>query len=1026
MIGMSQKAVFLLLFFTFFAISSSIAQDADSDGLPDGWEIAYNFDPSTPGEELIVGTDPYDSSSIPFAGNSGNGSGDSEGAATPEDIYTNSQQITADLISAWIALSCGLSYELPPQGADRKTYQELQDALADNAAIGEDSVASLKAYSGQDNLFDVLNSSSVITLADFDPSLPSAELIKDTENETIRVACYSVYSDFTDHHPFRYLEASIQQFAQISEKQKETESVNPDSIGWIVQRFYLNKGFSEAVNAIAGVAMIRGNKELVTGLRRRFNENTNEKTQQELFHQARRTYTELLVHLADPVADDLLSGERKLSAEEGIRSNSNGISDVPDDLYRYTDMLSKYSLAALSEAKQLFYKENVLDVDNPPRNNFPGPEDLDLNNDGKKNSAGRDLAQKRTKLIGNQVYLHSLSLMAGQNGDEFRNNIGYELKRSANEANQLYRDINSGFNPQQLAGDFIPYQPAEYFISQASDLIVKASEAEAEARNSRNTDSVNQTLLRNELRGLQERYRDSIHTITGIPVKASDLETAAARKDYMDRVRLQEIPKGELGRVYKEIEIAALSADVINRRIHNLSERIATEEANNERITKLILKNGRTLSSLSAAAEMAKCCQVVTGVLGGLPFAGVLVDIGVATRSERVRASELLQSIQAAEQSDIDSDAIVKNLLLEQATQYLSLESSAVDIERTKARLDSLWVKLDQLITNHVRAAKDLSVAYYNDPSYRLEATRDEAYAEDTFEAATEAAYTAARALEYTWSEKYTNPVLDLNGGLASPLSIIYDPYVRAESVFSAQFAQGLSPSLQDYLSALKAWDVRMRQMRQPEHQIASVRFSMRDDILGFGVFPKEIAASRFRNFISENRVPGSNPDNDDLIFEFNMDIVTERFFPALPNIKIDSVSVNLVSDPNRSIRTSDKTDAAIVDLVMLDRAYVRSFFADYPLQDDLISYDLQEGRTIDQSPFLASVSATVNGYASPLPPNNTQLRSHSPAANKWILRMKNNRFNNRDLKLEYLRDIELQINYSFGKPGAIGFPAGL
>jgi len=145
--------------------------------------------------------------------------------------------------------------------------------------------------------------------------------------------------------------------------------------------------------------------------------------------------------------------------------------------------------------------------------------------------------------------------------------------------------------------------------------------------------------------------------------------------------------------------------------------------------------------------------------------------------------------------------------------------------------------------------------------------------------------------------------------------------------------------------------------------------------------------------------------------------------FPAIPNIKIESISVNLVSDSSGSIRRNARSDAAIVDLIMLERAYVRSFFANYPEQDDVISYELQEGRTLDKSPFLASVSATIDGYASPLPAENVQLASHSPAANSWMLRIKSNRFNNRDLNLDYLSDIQLQITYSYGKPRAIQFP---
>ena len=114
----------------------------------------------------------------------------------------------------------------------------------------------------------------------------------------------------------------------------------------------------------------------------------------------------------------------------------------------------------------------------------------------------------------------------------------------------------------------------------------------------------------------------------------------------------------------------------------------------------------------------------------------------------------------------------------------------------------------------------------------------------------------------------------------------------------------------------------------------------------------------------------------------------------------------------------------ALVDVVLLDRANVRTFFAEYPARDDLISYQLQSGRTLEGSPFIATVEASIDGYASPVASVNTQLANHSPAVSTWVVRVKNNRYNNTDLKLEYLADIEFEIQYSFGKPRDFSFPA--
>jgi len=1002
-------------------------QDTDGDGIADNVDSDIDNDGVLNWLEVIFGSDPYDPNDTAVIPDPDTDTPD--GGSAP--IFDTEKELIVELIKGWIALDCGMSYERPSGGADKLTYDELIDAVGDSSFIADDDVAELRVLKNG-NLFDSLKGMS--TLEAYDSNLAKAAITvltstdPDITDVSYQVSCLAANLTAPKQHPLDYLAVAVDIFYNADIQLKSTIA-NDSLIDWELSEEYLKAGFRESINAISGIAILKGNQELIDGLRRRFNSDPNEKTQQELLQISTKTYSNSLVKIGDVASQDLLRNaglERKLDTTEGMIKNINNISLVPKDLYRYTDMLTKYGLAGLSAAKQIFYKNNVQDVDNPPRNNFPGSEDLDLNHDGIKNSAERDVAGTQAKFMGNQLYLHSLSLMAGQSKDEFNNNIGYELKRHVSDANLLYRDVVSGFNPQQLAGDFVPYQPVENFLDQAKYLVGRAITAETAAKDSARTDAINKTFVKNELRGLQERYRDQIESITGIKITQADLATSLSRAEYMNRVRAQEAPKGELGRIYKEIQLAVLSADLVYKRILSLSEQVVNEEERLQESNELIQSNGERIGAIKAARELASCCSVQVGVLGILPFVAVTIDIGVTVRAEKVKALARLQALQSSRLASYSSESQVKQILLEQAKQYISLESASIDVERQKVALDAQWTRLDQLIANHVRAKIDFDQAYYNDPGYRLEATRTEKYAEDAFESAIEASYVAARALEYQWSEKYNNPVVDINGGLAKPLSVLYDPFNRAESVFSSQFAGLLSPSLGDYLGALHSWDIRMRQMRYPAQQVASTKFSMKNDILGFGVYPAEIASSRFQNFIGESRVAGLNVNNDDLQFEFSMDIVTERLFPALPNVKIESISINLVSDPNRSIRSTNRTDAPIVDLIMLDRAFARSFFASYPEQDDIISYSLQQGRTLEKSPFVASVSATVNGYASPLPPVNVQLSNHSPAASRWVLRIKNNRFNNRDLRLEYLRDIEVQINYSFGKPKAIQFPAGL
>ena len=979
--------------------------DASSEETPvgDNNDIDIDGDGFSNRQEMLSGSDPRSASSVPTnTGNTGSGDIDngSDNTGRVLNPYTDITDFYHDITVGWITLGCGTSYELGD-----KTHSLRVKSL--NEPIDTASARLFQLTSSQGNIFDIMSVSGISQV-----NIPEST-VSVTESEGVySVDCAQI--NIGERTPVSYLNEAIATFQGASVRFEDFILNGDLSASWEVAFDYFSYGFSETINAISGVTSLRGNDELIKGLRHRFDSDgsSESKTQQELLNNSRNTFELFLGKLSDPVRKNFLIEREKLRAND-LLTNLNG-KTVSGDIYRYTDAVVKYGVAALSEAKQLFYKDNVTDVDNPPRNNFPGPEDLDIDNDGELNGAGRDVAAQKAKSAGNQLYLHSLSLIAGQTENQFNDNIGYEVKRQLVDANQLYRDIKSGFNPQQLAGDFVPYQPVEHFLSQANDLVIRAVRSEAEAKRSAQKRAENETALNSELRTLKERYRDRIAVIAGVSVSDGDVATYADRKEFIDSITRSESPGGEIGAQVLSLREAYLTADEINQDIQNSVARIAIEQGRNRKTTNLIISTAQKQSALTASIELLKCC--IVGTFNSY-------DPNSAGRAALKEIEARIQAIQRAELDDIRSDATVKNILLEQASLELAFNRSVKAIERQALVLDNMIADLERTLVNYARAVKDLDESYLNDPAYRVEATNAEQYANDAFEAATEASYIAAKALEYQWSEKFNNPVLRLDGGLASPLAVVYDPFTRAESVFSAQFANGASPSLEDYLSGLKAWDVRMRQLRYPEHQSATVRFSMRDDILGFGVYDDDVAERRFRNFIEENRIPGTNPDNDDLEFRFGMDIVTERLFPDLPNIKIDSISVNLVSDSSGSVRRNARSDAAIVDLVMLDRAYIRTFFANYPEQDDILSYELQEGRTIDKSPFLASVSATIDGYAAPLPVNNTQLANHSPAASIWVLRMKNNRFNNRDLDLEHLSDIQIQISYSYGKPRAIRFP---
>lgn len=844
-------------------------------------------------------------------------------------------------------------------------------------------------------------------------------------------------------------------------------------------------GLQESFNALAEASLLKGNDLLINGLRARFqpardnngNEITKPKSQIELLKDSADLFEESLLI----VTPQMLAYNDSLRAVGGVVSpdfpflvrDSQG-NVTPNEFQQYTELLNRYGMAASSEAKYLYYKDNVKDVDNPPYRNFPGPEDLDFNNDRTQNEAGRLDAAMRAKKAGNRIYLQSLLVAGLQSENEFEDNNGYQLKRQLNDIDRLYQDIQSGFNPQLLAGDFVPYQPVENFLNLARQRVNNAVATETAARNSKRTFEQDKASFDAELRNQSIQFIDRIEELTGESTAQHDLKSKEGREAYRIAgfYAAMQDKKGLIGVQQLAYEEAVQQVALLKTQMNNHHQRLRNEQQRNGEAVNLIMSTGEKVSALQYANTMASCCNVSTGTstggstgvsmgssssssssigaitstTGGPTFSngfssgtsrgislgkswgsseGLSKNPNIETLAQGQSAMALLQATQQAKMDSINGGITEKNILLDMATTYISIEQAEIALKRQEAVIQTQFDQLDRLLANYSVAHEDLNNVYYNhweNPAYRLEASRTEQEAEDSFATAIELSYYAAKALEYQWSEKYNNPVLRLDGGLPEPLSVSFDPFVRAESLFGAQFAGAFNPSLVNYLDALAAWDVKMRQLRSPGRQTARVRFSMRDDILGFGAFAEDVAEAKFRAFIEDNRLFGENLTNRDLQFDFSLDIADENFFPNHPNIKIESLSVNLVSTASHSIRTSDSVGPALVDLVMLDRAFVRTFFAEYPERDDILTYQLQAGRTIDKSPFIATVDSTVDGFSSPQADPNVQLANHSPAVSSWVLRMRNNRYNNRHLKLEYLSDIELEVQYSFGKPRDIKF----
>ncbi len=820
-------------------------------------------------------------------------------------------------------------------------------------------------------------------------------------------------------------------------------------------------GLQEALNEFMTGQLLIGNDVLVQGLRVRFpvEGDMDDPDQLTLLSLSEQKFQAGIDQTIEDLRNNPPSIRQKgtinsrfpIFVQNSASADSSG-DVVENELYQFINLVERKAMASNSKAKRMFFFGNVDDVDNFPYNNFPGKEDLDFNRDRILNQGERVDAAKQLKRSAHTTYIQTALLTAIQSPEDFESNNGYQLKQHVKDAQIIFEDIQSGSNPLNLLGDFIPFQNIENFINIANTRVADAISTETAAKNAARTYDQDQTSLTQTLQSQQELYLDRIQQLTGVDLDGIDLMDPVDRNTFYSNAltKLSE-GKGEMGIQKLMIEEAMLSAERVEEMVKQIPQKIHEENERNKSIAKLITNHGEEMSALSVSESIASSVSVSfspsdiylsnvisgTGCRGNLTcsptyaqavgrFGSNSANISYNPKAQELsllRAEkDLLNALQQVEIGNVNSDATIRQLMYEQALNVIAFKAAKKSVEREEARLEEMQALLERTIRNYISARTDMSEYYFMNPAYRLEKDQLAEAAETSFETAMTNVYYVAKTLEYLWSEKFNNPIPSLHGGLPISLPSSYDPYIRAESVFSAKFAHQISPNLKDYMSALQEWDKQMRQNRFPNSQTGYVYLSMRKDILGFDNTDENYNKLLFKNFIAEHRVKGLNPVNDDLLFEFGLQIGDEQLFASYPNLKIKDISINLVSDVNRSIRGGQSAGAAKIDLVMMDEVNIRTFFADYPTDDDVLTLTLESSRNLDKSPFIANVEAKIDNYSQPEATVNTQLSDHSPACNRWVLRMKMNQPGNRELLLEHLEDIEIVMQYQYGKPRDVGF----
>jgi len=655
-------------------------------------------------------------------------------------------------------------------------------------------------------------------------------------------------------------------------------------------------------------------------------------------------------------------------------------------------------------------------------------------------------AKEEAKVAATQSYLMMALMASGQTETQFAMNEGHSLLAHQRIATDLFDKINAGVNPLGNDGSFIPNESFSAIHQDAVKAVDDARAAELEARNETRLFDRNQADLRNELLGQRNSYITPLRLLTGIdPVDYNNLQTVPDQRDYRNTFnsRLNHLtahypnadPRGlgEYGAQVAAIFDAGLNLQDQVTALNNLYESIKISRWANTEID--IVSNNATsrLRANDIARAFVNSFSTTIGIIGKDPVATVSFNpqaliVGVLNASDRD-----IQLLQQSRIADIQLEAEIRKSLLQVANQSIAIRRAKAQQDQAILRLDSMRAQMERLIEDlaHTRAtAADL---YFQDPSFRIAASRAERRAQAELDYAIDRLYRLAKTLEYEWTEPYRNPILAPASTYESPAleNPLFDKFTKLDSLFVVRSAD----EAKDYLDALRAWDSKLRRVnvtsvRGPNHTgpISAIPISLREHILGLKPdaatgYTLDQSIREFRNYLENNRLANFyNPANPTLEIRFPIGIEDNTYFPATGsrwNLRLHSIAADVFAESGFSDQ-----QVAEVDLIQSGMVTVRRFFADPPYADDLMKLSFNVDN-VNRTVFATAFPVRINGATGGRPLaefDSLGLRGRPAGTTEWILRINTENPANRNIEFSKLKDIVLKLTYTYGNPPEFGF----
>jgi len=402
------------------------------------------------------------------------------------------------------------------------------------------------------------------------------------------------------------------------------------------------------------------------------------------------------------------------------------------------------------------------------------------------------------------------------------------------------------------------YKTADQAYVKAQDAIWKVKESEAAAI----VDAQN----------LRFEFTDTITAATGLSpgTETKDpyygLTTEAGRKVYREdlnaRIETALDPNtplddpifttsGELGKGVLQMRRAFADIESAKNRIDTIPQQIRIEELRVGAINGVIMGTEDKISACRLGQGIAESVSVTAYAEASCSWSSCPeVKAGVAvTMNPGAIASAFFQNeagrfkaISEVKINNIEADATIRNLLLQQSQYIIDMKSAAAQGQLAIADLNSTLSRIDRLVENHIYYQESNQGKWYYDPALIFEQEREEIQYENARKEYVRELYKLSQLLAARWSEPFENPYLNKEGGAVTLGSGIYDDFTQAESVFNVYSVD----QAENYYMALQSWDNTLRAERLGGQSDITDVISLRQDVLGLTDVVWDPGTSRF------------------------------------------------------------------------------------------------------------------------------------------------------------------------------------